>query len=127
LDVFQKQLNQIGIRDRLSLKYCRRTVNGTPSWAGLRAAKGFADVWRYLLANGSDMVEVGVSIEDMEENEPIDGAQWPMIGTHGTVVVAYFYKSNNKRWVGKPGNAISLPHTYQVCPVAPLYLELGLY
>ena len=113
MEVFPEQLNGNISRDSISLKYCRRAANGAASWAGLRAARGSADIWRLLMMSGSDIVEVGVCWESDEDDD--DPALEPIIGRGGQQISAFFYKSNELRWASQePMVSISVPRTYKV-------------
>jgi len=113
MEVFPEQLNSNISRDSISLKYCRRAANGAASWAGLRAARGSADIWQLLLMSGSDIVEVGVCWQSDGDGD--DPALDPIIGRGGQQICAFFYKSNELRWASQePMMSIPVPRTYKV-------------
>ena len=112
MEAFPEQLNSNISRDSILLKYCRRAANGAASWAGLRAARGSADIWRLLMMSGSDIVEVGVCWEGNGDDDP---ALEPITGRGGQEIKVFFYKTNELRWVGQePMVSIAVPRTYKV-------------
>lgn len=83
-------------------------------WAGLRAAKNSAAKWRFLLADGSNIVEVGVLVDDQDAVKPIVHA--PITGNDGREVNALFLAAPGLEWNGPEGNRDlkHIPSTYEV-------------
>jgi len=101
-------------KEAITLMYHFRPVNGTSSWAGLRAAKDSAAKWRFLLADGSDIVEVGVLVEDKNGVKSV--VHGPITGKHGLQIKVHFLAGPGLVW-NEPkanDNLPLIPSTYEV-------------
>lgn len=110
LGAFPQHLKEDIPRENISLKY-RLRVDGTASWIGLRAAKSTADMWKILLANGSDIIEIGVLVEEFPPNTLV--VNDPIVGKDGEPVKTNFFL-NGLKWIGGQPNLVDVPPTYEV-------------
>jgi len=110
LGAFPAQLNGDFDKERITLRL--RPVEGTLSWAGLRAAKDSADVWRYLLSNGSDTVEVGVFLSNLETENVCQ--QGKIMGRDSRPIECTFYTTDGVNWLDAPPAQDHVPSTYEV-------------
>jgi len=101
-------------KEAITLMYHFRPVNGTASWAGLRAAKTSAAKWRFLLADGSDIVEVGVLVDDQDAVKSV--VHGPITGKDGRQMNAVIIAAPGLEWNGPEGNGnlLPIPSTYEV-------------
>jgi len=101
-------------KEAITLMYHFRPVNGTPSWARLRAAKDSAAKWRFLLADGSDIVEVGVLVEDQNGVKSV--VHGPITGKHGLQIHVHYIADPGLVWNGPEAidNLPLIPSTYEV-------------
>jgi len=109
LGAFPTQLNGDTDRERITL--CLRPVVGISSWAGLRVAKDSANMWRYLLSNGSDVVEVGVFMGGIRDG---DDCELELTGTNGIPIKAQFTLGVGVGWRENLG-LVNVPNNYDAC------------
>jgi len=109
LGAFPTQLN--GDRDKERITLCLRPVVGISSWAGLRVAKNSANMWRHLLSNGSDVVEVGVFMGRIRDG---DDCELELRGKNGIPIKAQFNLGVGLGWGDNLG-PVNLPKNYDAC------------
>jgi len=110
LEAFPAQLNGDFDKERITLRL--RPVDGTLSWAGLRTAKDSVDVWRYLLSSGSDVVEVGAFLRNMDAENVCE--QGKIMGRDGRPIEAVFLVGDGVKWLDGPPAQDHVPTAYEV-------------
>ena len=68
-------------------------------------------MWKTLLANGSDIIEIGVLVEDLPPSTSVIND--PIIGKGGEPVKTTFLLSNGLQWIGGRPEMV-VPPTYEV-------------
>jgi len=109
LGAFPTQLNGDTDKERITL--CLRPVFGISSWAGLRVAKNSANMWRHLLSNGSDVVEVGVFMGGIRDG---DDCELELRGKNGIPIKARFTPAVGLGW-GDNLVPVNVPKNYDAC------------
>ena len=110
MEVFPENLGSNPPRDGITLVYRLRDVDGTISWLGLRSAKKLADTWALLLADGSDIVHIGVLFDRAFIGPALYG---PITGKGDRRIDALFKsRASQVTWVGE--NKCQVPPTYEV-------------
>jgi len=111
VEAFPETLRANLPRDSITLVYRLRDVDGIISWLGLRSAKRSGDTWRLLLADGSDIVHIGVLFDrEFRGGLPLYG---PITGERGRRIDALFKSTASQiMWVGE--NKCQAPPTYEV-------------
>jgi len=99
-------------KEAITLLYHFRPINGTPSWAGLRAAKDSAATWKFLLADGSDIVKIGVLVDDQDAVKSV--VHGPITGKDGRQMNVLFLAAPGLVLNGPGGNGNPIPPTYEV-------------
>ena len=110
---FPTHLSEDTDREKISLKYLVRSIEGKYTWVGLHVAKGSAEMWRHLVVNGSDVVEIGVVLGEKEVADMLEDDHGELT-INGEPIKAFFNEGTGTQRV--PGRiiAIPVPATYEV-------------
>ena len=114
LGAFPEQIPAGTSRSSIILKYPCRDLDGSVSWAGLRAARESSDLWMSLMADGGRIPAVGVFLnQKMANDSQIDNT---MSTVTGLPLKMQFNIGEGLKWVGGVETSfVAAPPSYEVC------------